>query len=1291
MTEYSTSSPVDQLSESETWKKSRSGAWAGRGFHHQHLVSALILVRQWAGVAPPGYLVPEGFDDCVVELADRRVWIQIKSRRDAPFRDAEVQAILDAVDAKVAKLPVGPDIRSVVVLEQPRIDIVEAEIDRVFSDESPRVFICRTPGEEIVRLLVAQLDVAEVIAEGLASDLYKLVAEASAENASLSFDERRKISTAEVDRRIFERLEAEDPTAIDHALSGALEPVDFTTPVNEPDFYRGVKVKPGHVAANLVLDRPNDVRRVLNTLRQRRHVLVSGPSGAGKSALVWLATFAAASQMRWYRITGMASAADADAIVRFVRSRRPSETSPLGLVFDEVGSANSDLWDVLVRELRGFPESNLLGSVRQEDVDLIANQSDTVFVRIALDEALAQSVWEKLSEEHLTSWAHWREPFEQSEGLMLEYVHLLTQGQRLAAVIGDQIRLRGQERRDDELEIVRSAAVLCAHGAEVDAGRLFELLDLTPSAASLALKRLIDEHLVRESRPGVLGGLHMLRSDALVEASHDGTVFQAADTLWRSLPATTSETLPRVVQSISANADARDESRPLHKLAEILWNSRDIDQWSAILTGLGLATLERHVASFLSMLGRHGVQPAHRSLASLFADPSVDVPELTKSDQWKRLRRAVFAFRALPKHDLRTACLQHLPAGTAPPRSDDISQTNRLLSCLAPICGGDSVQIALRPSPSADRHPDIRQIARLLSNAFLVDPELAESLVQSFGGERVLLDLFRSQVPWTTPPIIESDGPHGRTVRSNWHHVAERYQPDPHETVCEICETLIALSPRSDAAACDAVDPSGETIAVGDYKPWSKNIPRANLPSKARVAWNVAFRWILLARTTVDSLTDYTSQMATLVRRTEKVFRSFSEKWIKDKRISNANALAYEINTILEAVNALAYAAPEKAPSTMTEPHRAESENKLGSLLTGVLGNLVRRLSELDTAKATATFAGTLHSQAHEHRQSEIWRTTSSPPRNELSRLSERLEDVSCILHEMAHDVRPDAIQGIVRAARKSRLGNAVRAAARRCSLRAEQRYQIRLRELENAASARGWLVRCLSRPIDESDSPYWPAREVAVAVEIEDIETQWLPNLEELLSLGTKHLDIDWPFRVVPVMNGQILASLAFLPTSQMPVPDQDFAREWVDFIDWPIHSSILLETFEEAWLACMQVSAIVNCRNVQDLHPDEDEVLSRVVDTFNSSREAIEDAANQSETEHFLLALDYLDRIWGQLIDEIEVVKAGQTVEEPICMTPHLAVARQQSEHVVEYVSVRLVLLQGECNREVAGQQSD
>ena len=392
----------------------------------------------------------------------------------------------------------------------------------------------------------------------------------------------------------------------------------------------------------------------------------------------------------------------------------------------------------------------------------------------------------------------------------------------------------------------------------------------------------------------------------------------------------------------------------------MLGNSHDIDQWAAILTGLGLATLERHIASFVAMLEQHEVQRAHWSLASMFADPQLDVPVLSESEQLTTLRNVVFAFREMPKRDLRAVCLEQFPKEVEPPRSDSISQINKLLSCLVPICGGDPIRIALRLEFPADYDPDVRQIAKLLSTARLIDSDLAGSLVESLGGEQVLFDLFRDQIPWTTPPIIESAGIHGRTVRSNWYQAAEQHQPNPHETVCEICETLIALSPNSDAAASDVVDPMGRTIAVGDFKPWSKNMPRANIPAKVRVAWNVAFRQVLLARTAADSLTNYTRHMALLVRDTEKVFRSFTEKWIKRKRISNANALASEINRIIDAVNALAYAAPENLPSAMTEPVRADNGDTLGVLLTGVLGNLIERLSKLETIQSHRHVCGKL-------------------------------------------------------------------------------------------------------------------------------------------------------------------------------------------------------------------------------------------------------------------------------------------------------------------------------------------
>lgn len=1272
----------------EAWKSSRAGAWAGRGFHYQHLISTLILIRQWAGRAPAGFLVPEGLDDCVVELADRDIWLQIKSRKEGAFNNTEVQTFLTATRAKAAAVKSVKENHAAVVLEHPRTGRNEAGIDQIFAKETPSVFACAEPGEKGVKLLSVQLDTAEVIADGIVSDLYRLVAEASEENASLPFEQRRRISTTEVERRIFERLEAEDPSAIDRAMaSGALEPVDFTNPLSEPAFYQGVKVRPGHVAAGLVLARRDDTDTVVRTLKRRRHVLLSGPSGAGKSALMWLSAQLLAGEFRWYQITTRAVTADADAIIRFVRARRPTEASPIGLAFDDVGSANNDLWDVLVRELRGMPSVYFLGSVRQEDAALIANQSDTEFIAVSLDESLAESVWQKLHAEKQTDWEHWREPFEQAEGLMLEYIHVLTQGRRLQAVIDEQVRQRQKEKRLDELAIIRSTAVICAHGGEVQASKLFKLLDLKPDDASRALSRLLDEHLVRESRPGVLGGLHKLRSQALAKASHDEAVFLSADSLWQSLAAVTGETLPVTVQSIIAKAHDEDETGALRELAEILGASANIETWTGILTGLGLATLERRVVSFMDVLVQHGVQRAQWSLASMFGDPDIDIPELSEIEQWQNLRDAVLAFRALPKDDLRPACLQYLPKGSVVPRCQNLQQANKLLSCLTPICGGDPVRLAIAPDFVGDGEQDIGQVAALLSTAYLIEPDVAAHLVQAFGGEQVLFGWFRSQTPWVTTPAVDPNGSHGRTVRSDWYYVAEDEQPNPHETVCGICETLIAISPDSDAAASDAVNPQGQPIAIGDLRPWSKNMPRSNLPAKARVAWNVAFRQILLARSASDTLTDYTRQMAGLVKRTEKVFRSFTEKWIKGKSIANADAVAKEVNEITKAVNALAYAAPEKPKSEMTVPAAGAGEDDtLGALLTGVLGNLMRRMSRVheEGAKGAATFAGSLAAQARDHGQSTIWRTSSEPPLRELGALRERLGDVACILHEMAHDDGKSSIQGIVHAARKGSFGKATRAAARRCQSVADQRFRRRLQDLESALKDKGWNARCWSRPTGEADSVYWPAREVAVLVDITDFETD-AGYIEDSLAAGQDQLGNAWRYRVVPVINGYVVPALAVLPSAHVPLPDQDFAKDWRDHIDRPFLSPEIVDRFDAALAACTLLSGILACRDPHNLHPDEHEVFSKSVESFDRNHNHVAETAETTSSEHLAWACNFLNETWAQVVHEFEAAKAGQPVAQPLCMNAHLVLAGQTSDQTTELAAGRILMLQAECMRAV------
>ena len=143
------SDPITQA----VWKKTRSGAWAGGGFHYQHLVSTLILVRQWAGLAPSGQLVPEGLEDCVVELPHRRIWLQIKSRNDAKFSKSEVQSIFASIDSKAGMLNSESPTNSVIVLNQECSENVAENIEHLFDDVPKKIILCNSPGEDVVNLL----------------------------------------------------------------------------------------------------------------------------------------------------------------------------------------------------------------------------------------------------------------------------------------------------------------------------------------------------------------------------------------------------------------------------------------------------------------------------------------------------------------------------------------------------------------------------------------------------------------------------------------------------------------------------------------------------------------------------------------------------------------------------------------------------------------------------------------------------------------------------------------------------------------------------------------------------------------------------------------------------------------------------------------------------------------------------------------------------------------------------------------------------------------------------------
>lgn len=516
---------------------SRAGSNAGRGFRYQDAVSAWLAVEIWAGQRPPAIVIPEGGDD--IELRGRATcFVQVKSRREHLGDYTEGETVGHIEDLWCRSLGSAPrPQRLELVLEREVTGLsplddhlavrsiegsISARLSKLngASDLLPRtsLTVVNAPQEWAISLIVDRLNCLPITAQMCFAELLVRVGSLADANGRLDTENYRGVSISDTEAAIRDVSAAIDVDAIERALrDGVCEPVDFVTPLNDPNFYLGVDTEPGHIAAGLVVERPRGRSALVRGIEQRRAALIVGPSGAGKSSLMWEAASTLRHTVRWYRIRRL-GVEDIPSLRQLIRTFRASEDSPLGFVMDDVGRNGSESWSALVKEAMSVPGVVLLGSVREEDVTLIAERARAVEVRADSDDELAERLWRELRESGKTKWAGWREPWRMSGGLLLEYVHILTRGQRMRELLADQVAARiSDPGRSLELDILRSGAWAGVANAKIDSSRLARKLSVSEGNLSRALQRLIQEHLIRSSVPGVIIGLHKLRSEELLQ------------------------------------------------------------------------------------------------------------------------------------------------------------------------------------------------------------------------------------------------------------------------------------------------------------------------------------------------------------------------------------------------------------------------------------------------------------------------------------------------------------------------------------------------------------------------------------------------------------------------------------------------------------------------------------------------------------------------------------------------------------------------------------------------------
>lgn len=487
-------------------------------------------------------IVPEGLDDVSLELEAGWLHLQVKSRREHRGRFTLAE-LASAWTQMSQRLSADPGSRAALVLEQPldgaeidsdhplsssadaklRESIAEA-IDRAGVDlddflERTHVLVKPTPGAEALSLLSNRLNLPLSTCAAHLGILQSALTALADANGERQFSDMAAMSVPDIGRVIDDVSEAVDPSALEYAVrEGLCELVDFATPLRDAEFFRGVDVKIGHVVAGLPTQRTALVDALVDGLTQHGVGMVIGPSGSGKSALLWMAAHGTRHHVRWYRVRRV-NIEDVAALARLVKGQRPGEATPVGLVIDDLGREGRGGFDPLLDELAEIPGVVVLGACREEDLVLVRSAQRAAQVRPTLDEELAAELWRHLHDRSETSWSEWREPYEQANGLLLEYGHLLTAGERLDDTVKAQVADRLREERTLELETLALVTTADTFGADVDAHRLSARLGTESMRLRGALERLVDEHLVVEQE-GRLGGLHELRSEAAMRALH---------------------------------------------------------------------------------------------------------------------------------------------------------------------------------------------------------------------------------------------------------------------------------------------------------------------------------------------------------------------------------------------------------------------------------------------------------------------------------------------------------------------------------------------------------------------------------------------------------------------------------------------------------------------------------------------------------------------------------------------------------------------------------------------------
>ncbi|WP_152531974.1 dsDNA nuclease domain-containing protein [Pseudomonas syringae USA007] len=1138
---------------------SRAGSHAGRGFRYQDAVAACLALHGWAGHSSYGLVIPEGDDDVELLASSGRILAQVKSRRGhrGPFPIGEIVGFLTTLWNRTTEQPedsyllilerepaAWPNSKDIAWLHE--LTVLMAALPPGVSSElldRTRIYVLPNP-----RWAAHQVIEARRECSALEADAYYGVVLLRAGNLADANGMRKSggflgLSPSDVELEINTLAPMFTSARIQAALSrGLCEAVDFSTPLEEADFFSGVDVQPGHVVAGLLVERTVLRESVVTALTEHRNILLKGPSGAGKSGLQWDVAYSLRHSMRWFRVRRLAVEDIVD-LVALANNCCASVDAPVGFLMDNLGAGLMDGWDALAREVAIQPSLALLASIREEDIYPLVERHKAVEVRVRTDEDFAEQFWRELRERDKTEWTNWLEPWTASRGLLLEYAHILTKGSRLDETLRQQVAVRATDStRHIELEILGLCAAVTSIGARVDVARLPEVLGRSAIEIGTSLPRIVNEHLMRDLGDGSMGGAHELRSQHLLgEIGHislraESETFELA--LGTVLEADIGIFLARTLERHPVLEDAL-----LDAIAEKLVQRPSARLMTVVLNGLGEREIAQVIDAWLSSPEVAEVPLSQISLVALFGTADVELPDLPEFKLAASAIRLMAQMKAQSTHSsLRGRLLRRLSISDLQrmlEQVNDIATLNTLLVAHVGHALTPTLRDALMEMSPGLLAGELSQVSALLGTAHVLDPEVAAQWV-SKTGELALLRRIGSEVPWATEASVQSL-PEGLAAICDIRTAPARYQPDPHGSVVTLCELLLALCPAADLAIARAVTVSGELLCYGGMPVADKKIPRSNLPPNSLPAWNRRWGNAIAARLAPESYGAYLGQAADDIKQLNSSLFDFFDGLFRNSPSSAALEIlgnVHERSRSMPSPNL-----PWFAKCASGESVGVKTSN-LQQILFDCSTDMVRRFVRLpaDSQSYIGWIASVLK-RIQDSIELEPWQITAygTQAKAALESLATLIDDLRALAGDgLQRGMNPAVMYRRLRAPKGQALTEA-RASARK---RAKSGKALKERDLQRLFRALTSSARVYVKS-SKDELLMWPLLEVLVTFELEQIQ-RWPSFAHEGWAIWRSLIENALHLTVMPVVNGMCVPMCAIGGHSE-PFPSEPKAWEWI------------------------------------------------------------------------------------------------------------------------------------------------